>query len=441
METSQLWKNAISYLETDLSRGVLNTFFANTKLVSLDNGKAQIVCPSKITADYLRRRYLPQVSQALKSLTEQDWNVEFQVSQENTPLREAELGPLFTPTALDGLVSRYTFSNFVVGLPNQLASQIASSLVEGTGSSVSPLFIHSGVGLGKTHLIHAIGNAVKERDPQAKILYVGAEQFTNEFIKSVQNSRSAAVFRKRFRAVDLLLVDDVQFFAKREGTQEEFFNTFNELYLAGKPVVLTSDQHPEEIKKLDSRLISRFCGGVVVDIQEPDVDMRFEILKRKVEEREVRIAEETLLELAQEISGSIRHLEGALNQLLAIATTKRIAPTKDLAQAILKSRPRPQKFLKPQDVVAITSAKYGVTVEEVKSAKRVKELVLPRQVAAYLLKNLAQLSLNQIGEILGGRDHTTILHSIKKIENEQKENQILQEQIRTLRGEILGKTL
>ena len=440
METTELWKNTISYLETDLSRGVLNTFFANTKLSSLDNGKAQVVCPSKITADYLRRRYLPQVSQALKSLTEKDWEVEFQVSQENAPIKEAELGPLFTPPALDGLVSRYTFENFVVGLPNQLAAQIASSLVEGAGNSVSPLFIHSGVGLGKTHLIHAIGNAIKERDPQMKVLYVGAEQFTNEFIKSVQNSRSAAVFRKRFRAVDILLVDDVQFFAKREGTQEEFFNTFNELYLAGKRVVLTSDQHPEEIKKLDSRLVSRFCGGGVADMQEPGVDMRLEILKRKAAEWEQAVAEETLLTLAQDISGSIRHLEGALNQLLAIATTKHIAPTRDLAQAILKNRPQPQHFLKPQDVIAETSAKYGITVEEIKSAKRQKELVRPRQVAAYLLRALAQLSLSQIGEMLGGRDHTTILHSIQKIEKEQQENQILKEQLRTLRGEILGKT-
>ncbi|MEX1061890.1 MAG: chromosomal replication initiator protein DnaA [Patescibacteria group bacterium] len=440
MEIKEVWKNAISYLETDLSRGVINTFFANTKLTSLENGKAQILCPSKISADYLRRRYSSQISQALKELTEGDWEIEFQISQRVAPVHEAELGPLFSPPTLDGLVSRYTFENFVVGIPNQLAAQVASALVANPGSLPNPLFIHSGVGLGKTHLMHAIGNAIKEQGPKAKILYVGAEQFTNEFIKSVQNSRSAAIFRKKFRAVDLLLVDDVQFFAKREGTQEEFFNTFNELYLAGKQVVLTSDQHPEEIKKLDSRLVSRFCGGVVADIQEPDVDMRLEILKKKVKEQEVRVAEEALLALAQDISGSIRRLEGALNQLLAVATTQRITPTRELAQAVLKSRPQPQKFLEPADVVATTSLRYGVSVEEIKSAKRSKELVLPRQVAAYLLRNLAQLSLSQIGDLLGGRDHTTILHAVQKIEKAQKENSVLQDQIRTLRGEILGKT-
>lgn len=440
MSPKEVWKNAISSLETDLSRGVINTFFANTQLLSLEGGQARVSCPNKISADYLRRRYLPEITQALKNLTEQEWEISLEVSQEIAPLKPIELGPLFRPTSSDGLVERYTLDNYVVGIPNQLASQIAKAVVSQPGASANPLFLHSGVGLGKTHLIHAIGNAIKEGNSKSQILYITAEQFTNEFIKSVQNTKAAFLFRKKFRSADVLLVDDVQFFAKREGTQEEFFNTFNELYLSGKQVVLTSDQHPEEIKKLDERLVSRFCGGVVADIQEPDLDMRLEILKRKTMESGSAVEEDTLLALAQQLSGSIRGLEGALNQLLAIATTQKIRPTRDLAQAVLANRPQIQRFIQPQDILAATCQRFGVEVAQVKSQSRIQEVVLPRQVAAYILKNLAQLSLNQIGEILGGRDHTTVAHSIKKIEKKQKENLILQDQIKALRGEILGKT-
>jgi len=439
MQERELWNNTVSCLETELSKGVIGTFFAGTELLSLHGGEARIVCPNKISADYLRKRYLDKIAQTLSTLTGEECRVRLEIRTVSAPPPQ-DLGPIFRNTQPDGLVSNYNFDNFVVGIPNQLAANIAKSVVEHPGGNHNPLFIYSGVGLGKTHLIHAIGNSIKVIREETRILYTSSEQFTNEFIRSIQNGRSAATFRKKFRTVDVLMVDDVQFFTGREGTQEEFFNTFNELHLAGKQVILTSDKHPNEIQKLDQRLTSRFCGGVVVDIQEPDMDMRLEILRRKARERGATVQDDVLLALAEQISGSIRNLEGMLNQILAISAAQKIIPTRELACSIIKNNPQNRRFVSPAQVVQTVCRHFGVEIKDVESAKRNREIVLPRQVAAYVLKNLSQLSLQNIGDLLGGRDHTTILHGIEKIEQEIKTNEFLKNQIQHLRVEILGKT-
>ncbi len=237
-----------------------------------------------------------------------------------------------------------------------------------------------------------------------------------------------------------MLIDDVQFLAGREATQEEFFNTFNELYLAGKQIVLTSDRRPTEIPRLEQRLVSRFAGGVVADIQEPDLDMRAAILRQKAAARGASLEEDVILALAEKVQGSIRQLEGTLNQLLAVATTQRIAPSPEMIPGILRNTAPSGRFVSPQEIVATVCRRFNLKQEELLSACRSKEVVLPRQVAAYLLRKVGGASLNQIGQLLGGKDHSTILHGIKKIEKEIKENEFLQNQVESVRGEILGKT-
>lgn len=439
MQTKELWKNTISCLETELSKATIGAFFADTELSFTKAGEVKILCPNRLSADYLKSRYKSKIEKILNTLTGETYFTSFGVKKVFFE-RTQDLGPIFRNSVQDGLVSTYTFENFVVGLPNQLAVQIAKTVGEQPGNIHNPFFIHSKVGLGKTHLMHAIGNSLKSKDPQAKILYTSSEQFTNSFIKSIQNKKSAVSFRKKFRSVDILLIDDIQFIAGREGTQEEFFNTFNELYLHGKQIVLTSDRHPSEIQKLEQRLVSRFYGGMIADIQKPDLDIKVEILKRKAQEKGATLNDEILLKIAEQITGSIRQLEGTLNQILAISASQNINPTKELVAKLVKNIPCSREFISPQDIIQTVCKHFGVENDVLQSKKRSQNIVLTRQIAAYLLRNLSQMSFKDIGDALGGRDHTTVIYAVEKIENNLKENDLLRSQIQHLRVDILGKT-
>ncbi len=438
MNTKEIWQNLLLYLETELSKPTIATFFGETELASLENGQARILCPNRLSLEHLRTRYEEKIREALRAISGQSWQLNFEI-RPLAPHRPQELGPIFKTGESTGLVNSYTFENFVVGLSNQLAVSVAEAVTERPGELHNPLFIHSGVGLGKTHLLHAIGNQIKQISPERKVLYASAERFTSELIRAIQDRRTTSSFRRRFRSLDVLLIDDIQFLAGREATQEEFFNTFNELYLAGKQIVLTSDRPPAEIQRLEQRLVSRFAGGVVADIQEPDLDMRAEILRRKAAARGTNLREETVLALAEKVAGSIRQLEGALNQLLAIAATQKIEPSPELAQGILRTQCSSNQEISPQTIISATCRRFGVTPEDLRSASRAQEIVLPRQIAAYLLRKINRSSLNQIGRLMGGRDHSTVLHGIEKIEKEIAENEILRNQVELMRGEILGK--
>lgn len=439
MQEKELWKNTISCLETELSKATISTFFAGTELASFKGGHAKIRCPNHLSANYLKTRYADFIINTINTLSGSSCSVSFEV-RKITPKKVHDLGPIFKTKEQSGLVSTYTFESFVVGLSNQLAVSVAQAVIEQPGNLHNPLFLHSGVGLGKTHLMHAIGNAIKQQNQNTRVLYSPAEQFTNELIKAIQSRRPTSSFRKRFRSVDVLLIDDIQFLAGREATQEEFFNTFNELYLSNKQVVLTSDRHPSEIQRLERRLVSRFSGGMITDIQEPDLDMRIEIIRRKAAEKGATLQEEVLLALAEQISGSIRQLEGILNQILTIASAQNVTPTTELVSGILQNIPQSKKFISPENIVSTVCEHFSTKPETVRSKKRSRDIVLPRQIIAYFLRDLTQLSLQNIGEMLGGRDHTTILHGLEKIENDLTESNFLKNQLEALRVEILGKT-
>lgn len=438
MDCKKVWKEILIFLEGDLSKAILGTFFEGTELASLEDGKALILCPSRLSLEHLKNRSAEKLAGAIRHVCGQDYFLSFEVRPLPNPgLQEL---PIFKTTVTQGLVSSYNFSNFVVGLSNQLAVSVAEAVVEQPGSLHNPFFLYSRVGLGKTHLLHAIGNAFQQKNSDSRIVYASAERFTTEFIRGIQSQQTAASFRRKFRGADVLLIDDVQFLAKKEGSQEELFNTFNELFLAGKQIVFASDRHPTEIKDIEQRLISRLAGGMIADVQEPDLDLRLQILRQKAQARGMPVGEEVLLTLAEQAEGSIRQLEGTLNQLLTIATAKQTAPSSELARAILKSVPASHHFVSPPDVIGTVCRCFNVSREQLCSASREREIVRPRQIAAYLLRQMGDVSLNQIGTLLGGKDHTTILHGLRKIEKELTQNNFLHNQVESMRGEILGKT-
>lgn len=436
MSENELWKNTLATLEVEISKANFAAFLSRTKLISLTDGNAVIACSSPLVAERLRKRYAAMIGGALLNLTGSDYQLVFEVQRDQHPLlKPANLGPLFARSkSHDGISPLYTFENFVVGLSNQLAHTAALAVANQPGTLHNPLLFYAGVGLGKTHLIHAIGNAVRAKNSEAKIRYCPAESFTNEMIEAIQNRQTAAQFRRRYRSVDVLLVDDIQFLAGREATQEEFFNTFNELYLSGKQVVLTSDRHPQEIKELETRLVSRFSGGMVTDIQPPDLDLRIAILRQKVKERGTAFNDGVIFAIAEQVAGSIRQLEGTLTQLLLLSQTHREIALEKLVPLVIQNNSHRLTSPTSQKVIfRETCRQFSVSEEELVGKKKSKEFALPRQVAMYLLRELASLPLKKIGELMGGRDHSTVLHGIKVVEARAKNDPLFQRQIDTLK--------
>ena len=304
--------------------------------------------------------------------------------------------------------------------------------------SYNPLFLYGGVGLGKTHLMHAIGNAVAARFPRKKVVYVTSEKFTNEFITSIQQGKIDE-FRARYRRIDLLLIDDIQFIADKERTQEEFFHTFNTLHSAGKQIVITSDRTPKEISLLEERLRSRFEWGLIADISSPDLETRIAILRSKAEESGVIVADDVVEQVARRVQSNVRELEGALTRLVAVGRLSGMPVTMELAARVLSEAvyPNPKRILEPEQVVAVVAEHFGLTVEQLRGPKRDREIVVPRQIAAYLSREETDASLVRIGGALGGRDHSTIIHGCAKIEREMSYDAELRREVALLREALL----
>lgn len=436
MHENELWKNALATLEVEVSKANFAAFLSKTKLTSLTEKKTVITCPSSLIAERLKKRYAKMIESALGDLTGKDRQLVFEVCRNHSPPSKTEdLGPLFTqPKNHDGLFPSYTFDNFVVGLSNRLAHTAALAVTHKPGTLHNPLLLYAGVGLGKTHLLHAIGNDIKSKNLEAKIRYCPAESFTNEMIEAIQNQKTTAQFKKGFRSIDLLLVDDIQFLAGREATQEEFFNTFNELYLSGKQVVLTSDRHPQEIKELEARLVSRFSGGMVADIQPPDLDLRIAILRQKAKEQGITLNEEIIFALAEQVAGSIRQLEGTLTQLLLLSQMHHETSPKELVNLVIRNDAHCQTpaVVPPETTLKEICRQFKISKEEITGRRRTKEINRPRQIAMYLLRETTSLSLEKIGELLGGRDHSTVLYGLETIEGKMRNDPLLQNQINVL---------
>lgn len=419
------WSDCLSILRERLGTPTFETFFKASYPVSLQNNKLKIAVPNKLTKDWIERKLVHNVKEALASMQQEHVQLEFtidsslQVEPEKSPPAEI---PRYKHTTLN---NKFTFNTFVVGSANHFAHAAALAVAEAPAKAYNPLFIYGGVGLGKTHLIHAIAHHVLNKWTNFKVVYLSAEKFTNEVIHSIQEN-TVTQFHNRYRSMDLLLIDDIQFIVGKERTQVEFFHTFNELYGASKQIVISSDRPPKQIPTLEERLRTRFEWGLIADVQSPDLETREAILRKKAELDGAHVPNDVITYIAERVSSNIRELEGTLNRVIAFCSLKHFPITLAAAQDALKDilrDPSPQHFSIPviQQVVA---EYFGVTVEELKAAKRDQRVVKPRQIAMYIIRELTGASFPHIGEEFGSRDHTTVLYAYGKIQNMASEPSI-----------------
>ena len=446
MDKDTLWKTALEQLELEVSAAIFQTWFSKTSIIKKEGPLIEIGCPTSYIKNRLETYHQAQIKAILDKLSHESTNVTFKVIGRSVSERPTRpLGPLFEDKKEQpdshrireaGLSPQYTFANFVVGSNNNLAYAVASGIVKDVGKKYNPFFLHSEVGLGKTHLIQAIGNEILRRHPNLKILYCTSEDFTNQLIQAIQN-RTTAAFKRKFRNVDVLLIDDIQFIAGRESTQEEFFHTFNTLYLEQKQIVLTSDKPPQDIPKLEKRLSSRFGSGMIADMQFPDFDVRLAILRKKREILNLEVSDDVLALIAEAVPSNIRDLEGALNRVVALAQAQGETPTPDFAKKSL-GKISPKKRPTPEKIINLVCDYYTVRPKDLKGKRRPARIARPRQVAMYLMRTISELPLVEIGNELGGRDHSTVLHGIRKIEELIHKDPSVETQIRAIKSQICG---
>ncbi len=437
--SADLWDRCLENLKKDLNRQSFETWFKPTKGSMSDNNTLKVQVPNEFFRDWIRDHYQPQIQKALKSVHAEQLEIQFEVdltapavdpSAKAQPSSETKLSvetveqprlTMPTPTKTSGdsefiLNTKFNFESFVVGNSNRFAHAACLAVAESPARSYNPLFIYGGVGLGKTHLLQAIGNFVVEQNPNIRVLYISSEKFMNDFIQSIQSGRQQD-FRNKYRTVDVLLIDDIQFWEGKEATQEEFFHTFNVLYEAQKQIVATSDSHPKEIK-LEERLKNRFEMGLITDIQEPDIETRIAILRKKAESEGILVPNEVTVFIANHAKANIRELEGSMLRVIAFASLTRQEITLELVKEVLKdSLPNEERRISVDAIQRVVAERYNCKFSDMKSKKRTKQIAFPRQIAMFLSRELTSHSLTEIGAAFGGKDHTTIIHAYEKIED------------------------
>lgn len=447
-DISFIWSELVSTYKSIMTPPSFNAWIEQAKPIDLSNGELTIEVPSPLHKEYWEKNLSTKIVETGFRLTGTEITPKFviQSSLEEDTFDKPAKTPSQQSSTLSNensrkalLNSKYSFDTFVIGKGNQMAHAAALVVAEDPGSTYNPLFFYGGVGLGKTHLMHAIGHQMLLNNPNAKVKYVSSETFANDYINSIQNKTSEE-FRQEYRNVDLLLVDDIQFFANKEGTQEEFFHTFNALYNDGRQIVLTSDRLPNEIPKLEERLVSRFAWGLSVDITPPDLETRIAILRKKANAERLEIPDDTLSYIAGQIDSNIRELEGALVRVQAYATMNAQDITTSLAADSLKtlrsaSSNSQLSILKIQEAVCDF---YHIQLKDLKGKKRVKTIVLPRQIAMYLSRELTDNSLPKIGAEFGGKDHTTVMHSHEKIQELIETDGTIQREINDIKQSLIS---
>ncbi|HLL21062.1 MAG TPA: chromosomal replication initiator protein DnaA [Kofleriaceae bacterium] len=457
MDAKQVWRAALGELQVSLSPANFETWLKETALVEVDDQRFRVAVPNGFAKDWLETRYRSLISSTLARVVGYSVTVDFEVREGIvSPLDKPATGaaPSAAPQPVRvepgrvggpegttvNLNARYSFRNYIVGSANRLAHAASLSVAERPGQAYNPLFLYGGVGLGKTHLMHAIGNQVISRFPRKKVVYATSERFTNEFITSIQQGKIDE-FRNRYRRIDLLLIDDIQFIADKERTQEEFFHTFNAIHGDGKQIVLSSDRPPKLITTLEERLRSRFEWGLIADLTAPDLETRIAILRAKSEEQAVPIGSDVLEFIARKVASNIRELEGALNRIMAYANMGGMPLTIELAQAVLSNvlyNPK-RRMVTPERIVQAVSDYYSVGLDLLKGQKRDRAIVTPRQIAMFLMRAETDVSLLRIGQELGNRDHSTVLHACDKIERESQENDELRRELAAVRELIYSE--
>ncbi|MDO4514214.1 MAG: chromosomal replication initiator protein DnaA [Lachnospiraceae bacterium] len=432
--------------EYDLSDISFNTWIAPLKIYSVENDTITIMIPSDQghALTYISNKYKSFFQVTISEMFNHTYDISFILekdinNEEND--KAASSNPVYNINLENAnLNPKYKFDTFVVGSNNKFAHSASLAVAESPGCVYNPLYIYGGAGLGKTHLMHSIGHFILENNHNAKIIYVTSEQFTNEVIESIRSGNAQAMtkLREKYRTVDVLMVDDVQFIIGKESTQEEFFHTFNALHAAGKQIVLSSDKPPKEMETLEERIRSRFEWGLIADMQAPDYETRMAILRKNAENCDYDIDDEIIQYIATNIKSNIRELEGAFNKILAFAKLNKVNLTMELAEEALKDviYPDKPKEVTPNLIIEVVAEHFGVKAEDITSKKRNAEFVQPRQVVMYLCREICDLSLSNIGKILGKKDHTTVIHGINKVTEEMVDNEELRKRIDTIRKKI-----
>lgn len=444
MNAQQAWQATMGQLQMEMSKAAFDTWVKSAELVTHEEDTFTIGVQNAYARDWLENRLSSTVTRLLSGMMEQQQNVQFVIWQKDYQGSEAAEEEKYSESsAADENASestntniRYTFENFVVGPSNRLAHAACMAVGENPARAYNPLFLYGGVGLGKTHLLHAIGNTAMKKGKS--ILYVSSEDFTNDLVEAIRN-RTTAAFRERYRRMDVLLIDDIQFIAGKESTQEEFFHTFNTLHSQEKQIVISSDRPPKAMVTLEERLRSRFEWGLIVDIQPPDLETRTAILRSKAERARRQVPPEILDMIARQIQSNIRELEGALTRVLAYADLSGQPLTPPLVHAALADLLPQQTTLEPSQVINIVANTFGLTPERLLGRERSREVALPRQIAMYLIREEISTSLPQIGEALGGRDHTTVMYACEKISDLIERDDRLRRQVISIREQLYGR--
>ena len=441
------WNKFLKYIQDEITSQSFQTWFSNIKLLNVGESEITIEVPNRFHYEWLDSKYDELMNQSIRKAFEKSLKINYTVGmkQENSSLENEsgvadQLIPKRNYHRASKLNNRYIFKSFVEGKGNQFAKAAASSVADSPGQTpFNPLLIYSSPGLGKTHLLQSIGNHILQIQPQTKVVYVTSEKFMLDFISAIQNNKST-IFAKSYRDVDVLLLDDVQFFQTKEQTQEQFFHLFNELFQQGKQIVLTTDRHPNELTQLKTRLVSRFQSGLIVDIQPPDLETRIAILMNKAQNDNLDIPYDVTEFIATAITDDIRSMEGALVKLLALASLTKNEITIELAQKVIEGILGKEiaKKTSLKMVLASTGKEYNVSEKKLLGKGRQMEIVIARHVAMYLCRELTNSSLISIGKHFGNRDHSTVIHACKTIENKMKTDESLTTRIKNLKANLLG---
>lgn len=419
-EINELNTKAKELLKTEVTGISYSTWISNIEIFSVDDTTITIMAQNIVHKDMLESRYLSLLKNTFSFITHKNYDVKI-ICEEDMPKDEAPVIPTNTPNS-SNLNPKYTFNSFVVGNNNSFAHAAALAVAEAPATAYNPLFLYGGVGLGKTHLMHAIGNEILKNNKNASVLYVSSEKFTNQFINAIKDNKNE-MFRNKYRNIDVLLIDDIQFIAGKERIQEEFFHTFNTLHDDGKQIIISSDRPPKDIQPLEDRLRTRFEWGLIADISNPDYETRMAILKKKAQLDNIIIDDDVLVNIATHIDTNIRELEGALNKLIAYSTLSNSPITIDLSnKAISDVVSHHNKVLSIEYIQEVCAKYFNVTVEDLKGSRRSADIAFARQVAMYFCRDVANLSTPKIGLAFGKRDHSTVMHGCNKIANEIKEN-------------------
>ncbi|WP_455543730.1 chromosomal replication initiator protein DnaA [Intestinibacter sp.] len=451
MDIVSLWKKTLQLIKGEVASASFETFFKNTVPIETNSNELTLLAPTEFAEDILRTRYLNLIESCLSQLTSNKFEIKI-ISDSNeveqNPLKTSNNNHNINNNSNNNIIRnyprlnpKYTFDTFVIGNSNRFAHAACVAVAESPARAYNPLFLYGGVGLGKTHLMHAIGHSIMKEQNDAKVVYVSSEKFTNELINSIKSDKNEE-FRDKYRNVDILLIDDIQFIAGKEGTQEEFFHTFNALHEANKQIIISSDRPPKEIPTLEDRLRSRFEMGLIADIQPPDFETRIAILKTKAQIENIDIPNEVMNYIATYIKSNIRELEGALTRVVAYSSLINKDISYDLAVEALKDivTTSETQEISVNRIKEKVSTAFGIKMDDFNSKKRTRTIAYPRQIAMYLSRELTDLSLPKIGNEFGGRDHTTVIHAHDKISKdlELEKNSELKEKIDKIIVELKG---